>query len=110
VGYYCLASGALALSDAPAGIKRNMPDPLPMAILGRLAVDHTLQGHGMGAALLRDAVERTQAAAAILGIRGLLVHALSDEAKAFYEYHWFVASAARPMTMLISLKGSSIES
>ncbi len=105
VGYYCLASGALALSDAPAGIKRNMPDPLPMAILGRLAVDQTLQGHGMGAALLRDAVERTQAAAAILGIRGLLVHALSDEAKAFYEYHGFVASPSRPMTLVMSLKG-----
>lgn len=105
VGYYYLASGALALSDAPAGIKRNMPDPLPMAILGRLAVDQTWQGHGMGAALLQDAVERTQAAAAILGIRGLLVHALSDEAKAFYEYHGFVSSASRPMTLLMSLKG-----
>ena len=105
VGYYCLASGALALRDAPAGLKRNMPDPVPMAILGRLAVDQTWQGHGMGAALLRDAVERTQAAAAILGIRGLLVHALSDEAKVFYEYHGFVASAARPMTLVMSLKG-----
>lgn len=105
VGDYCLASGALALSDAPAGLKRNMPDPLPMVILGRLAVDPTLQGHGMGAALLRNAVERTQATAAILGIRGLLVHALSDEAKAFYEYHGFVASALRPMTLVMSLKG-----
>lgn len=104
VGYYCLASGALALSDAPAGIKRNMPGPLPMAILGRLAVDQTLQGHGIGASLLRDAVERTQAAA-ILGIRGLLVHALSDEAKAIYEYHGFVASPSRPMTLVMSLKG-----
>ena len=105
VGYYCLASGALALSEAPAGIKRNMPDPVPMAILGRLAVDQILQGHGMGSALLQDAVERTQAAAAILGIRGLLVHALSDEAKAFYEYHGFVASASRPMTLVMSLTG-----
>jgi len=110
VGYYCLASGALALNDAPGGLKRNMPDPIPMAILGRLAVDQTWQGRGLGAALLRDAIERTQAAAAILGIRGLLVHALSEEAKAFYEYHGFVASTSRPMTMLISLKGSSIES
>jgi hypothetical protein len=58
----------------------------------------------MGAAFLQDAVEHTQAAA-ILGIRGLLVHALSDEAKAFYEYHGFVASASRPMTLVKSLKG-----
>jgi GNAT superfamily N-acetyltransferase len=108
LGYYCLASGALALSDAPGGLKRNMPDPIPMAILGRLAVDHTWQGRGLGAALLRDAVERTQAAGAILGIRGLLVHALSDEAKAFYEYHGFVSSPSRPMTLVMSLRESGL--
>ena len=105
VGHYCLASGALALNDAPGGFKRNMPDPIPMAILGRLAVDLTWQGRGLGAALLRDAVERTQTAAAILGIRGLHVHALSDEAKAFYEHHGFVASPSRPMALVLSLKG-----
>ncbi|MDP2432301.1 MAG: GNAT family N-acetyltransferase [Pseudomonadota bacterium] len=105
IGYYCLASGALALNDAPGGLKRNMPDPIPMAILGRLAVDQTWQGRGLGAALLRDAVERTQAAAAILGLRGLLVHALSDAAKAFYEHHGFVASPSRPMTLVMSVKG-----
>jgi hypothetical protein len=59
----------------------------------------------MGAALLQDAVERTQAAAAILGIRGLLVHALSDQAKAFYEYYGFWALASRPMTLRMSLNG-----
>jgi len=105
VGYYCLASGALALNDAPSGLKRNMPDPIPMAILGRLAVDQTWQGRGLGAAILRDAVERTQAAAAIFRLRGLLVHALSNAAKAFYEYHGFVASPSRPMTLVMSLKG-----
>lgn len=104
VGYYCLASGALAMNDAPAGLKRNMPDPIPMAILGRLAVDQTRQGRGLGAALLRDAVERTQAAAAILGIRGLLVHALSDDAKAFYERHGFTVSPSRPLTLVMSMK------
>ena len=105
VAYYCLASGALALSDAPGDLKRNMPDPIPMAILGRLAVDQSWQGRGLGIALLRDAVERTQGASAILGIRGLIVHALSDEAKAFYEHHGFVASPVRPMTLVMSLKG-----
>ena len=106
VGYYCLASGALAVNDAPGGHKRNMPDPIPMAVLGRLAIDQSWQGRGLGAALLRDAVERTQAASAILGIRGLLVHALSEEAKAFYEYHGFAASPSRPMTLVMSLKGA----
>jgi GNAT superfamily N-acetyltransferase len=103
-GYYCLASGALALGEAPGRIRRNMPDPVPMAILGRLAVARTWQGRGLGVALLRDAVERTQAASAILGIRGLLVHALSPTAAAFYAHHGFVASPTNPLTLVLSLQ------
>lgn len=105
VGYYCLASGALALAQAPSGVRRNMPDPVPMAVLGRLAVDRSRQGQGLGAALLRDAVERTQAASRILGIRGLLVHALSEQAAAFYARYGFVASPANPSLLVMSLKG-----
>jgi len=106
VGYYCLASGALALSDAPALVRRNMPDPVPVAILGRLAIHQAWQGRGMGVALLQDAVLRTLHASDILGIRGLLVHALSGEAKAFYEHHGFVASPTQPMALILSLKRS----
>ena len=91
VGYYCLASGALELSDTPASIRRTMTDPVPVAILGRLAVDKSSQGRGLGAALLQDAFVRTAQAGGILGISGLLVYALSIEAKAFYEHHGFVA-------------------
>ena len=108
VGYYCLASGALELNNTPALIRRNMPDPVPVAILGRLAVDKSWQGRGLGVALLQDAVVRTAQAAGILGIRGLLVHALSVEAKAFYEHHGFVASSAQPMTLILSLKRMSL--
>lgn len=104
-GYYCLASGALELNNAPAAIRRNMPDPIPVAILGRLAVDQSYQGKGLGAALLQDAVVRTAQAGGILGIRGLVVHALSLEAKAFYEHYGFTASPAQPMTLILSLKG-----
>lgn len=104
VGYYCLASGALDLADAPGGVRRNMPDPIPMAILGRLAVDVNWQGKGLGVALLQDAVLRTGQAAAILGIRGVLVHAISDAAKAFYEHYGFQASPKNPMTLVLSLK------
>ena len=107
VGYYCLASGALELTDTPTSIRRNMPDPVPVAILGRLAVDKSSQGRGLGAALLQDAVVRTAQAGGILGIRGLLVHALSIEAKAFYEHHGFVASPTQPMTLILSLKGKT---
>ena len=107
VGYYCLASGALELSDTPTSIRRTMPDPFPVAILGRLAVDKSSLGRGLGAALLQDAVVRTAQAGGILGIRGLLVHALSIKAKAFYEHHGFVASPTQPMTLILSLKGKT---
>jgi GNAT superfamily N-acetyltransferase len=103
-GYYSLASGALALAEAPGGIRRNMPDPVPMAILGRLAVDRAWQGRGLGTALLRDAVERVQGAGTILGIRGLLVHAISPAAAAFYRQNGFVASPTNPLTLVQSLK------
>jgi GNAT superfamily N-acetyltransferase len=104
VGYYCLASGALALNEAPVPARRNMPDPVPIAVLGRLAIDKSWQGRGVGVALLQDAVLRTIRASDILGIRGLLVHALSGEAKAFYEHHGFVASPTQPMTLVLSFK------
>jgi GNAT superfamily N-acetyltransferase len=103
--YYCLSSGALAVSDAPGALRRNMPDPIPMVILGRLAVDQSWRGKGLGVALLKDAVLRTREAAEILGVRGLLAHAISNEAKAFYESYGFKASPTQPMTLLLSLKG-----
>ncbi len=105
VGYYSLASGALASNDASGPLRRNMPDPIPMAVLGRLAVDRGFHRKGLGVALLQDAVIRTVQAGGFLGIRGLLVHAISDEAKAFYEYHGFMASPTQPMTLILSLKG-----
>lgn len=107
VGYYCLSSGALAVTEAPGPLRRNMPDPIPMAVLGRLAIDRKWQGQGLGAALLQDAVVRTAQAALIVGIRCILVHAISDEAKAFYEYHGFTASPTHPMLLVMSLKGAN---
>ncbi len=105
IAYYCLASGALELNDAPSQVRRNMPNPIPVAILGRLAVDHSFQGIGLGVALLQDAVIRTAQAAGILGIRGILVHAISIEAKSFYERNGFIASPTQPMTLILSIKG-----
>jgi GNAT superfamily N-acetyltransferase len=104
VGYYCLSSGGMAAGDAPGALRRNMPDPIPMAILGRLAIDRAWQGKGLGAALLQDAVLRAGQAAHIMGIRGVLVHAISEDAKAFYEHYGFTASPKHPMTLVLSLK------
>jgi GNAT superfamily N-acetyltransferase len=80
-----------------------MPDPIPMAVLGRLAVDRAWQGQGPGRLLLRDAVLRTHQAAETIGIRGLLVHALSPAAKRFYEMRGFRESPANPMTLMVTL-------
>ena len=103
VGYYALASGGLTQAEAPGGLRRNMPDPIPMAILGRLAVHRDHQRRGLGVVLLQDAVLRVRQAAMILGIRGILVHAISEEAMTFCLHHGFVAGVAGPMTLILSL-------
>lgn len=103
VGYYALAVGAVAHAGAPRRVKRNMPDPVPVMVLGRLAVDKDFQGCGIGSGLLRDAVLRTVQAAEIAGIRAILVHALSEAAKRFYQDYGFIASAIDPMTVMITV-------
>jgi GNAT superfamily N-acetyltransferase len=104
VGYYALAAGAIASNEAPGRLRRNMPDPIPVMVLGRLAVDRGEQGKGYGAFLLRDALARTQRAAQDMGIVGVLVHAISDEAKRFYLHWGFVESPSHPMTLVARLK------
>src|SRR5215216_1926462 len=99
VGYYCLAAGAVVRTEAPKPMQRNMPDPIPVMVLGRLAVDRANQGQGIGKALLRDAIVRVLRAAEIVGIRVILVHAISDEAKRFYLSHGFEESPIEPMTL-----------
>jgi predicted N-acetyltransferase YhbS len=102
-GYYSLAVGAVAHSQSPGRVKRNMPDPVPVMVLGRLAVDRSFQRRGIGAGLLRDAVQRTVQAARIAGIRAILVHAISGSANRFYENHGFVASPVDPLTFMITV-------
>lgn len=103
VGYYALAVGAVAHAEAPGRVRRNMPDPVPVMVIGRLAVDQTIQGQSIGPALLRDAVLRTIQAAEIAGIRAILVHAISERAKRFYEQWGFIPSPIDPMTLMITV-------
>jgi GNAT superfamily N-acetyltransferase len=103
MAYYALASGAVAVTSATGRFRRNMPDPIPIAVLGRLANDRSLQGRGIGRALVRDAGLRIVQAADIVGIRGLLVHALSDEASRFYGRLGFEPSLLEPMTLMITV-------
>jgi GNAT superfamily N-acetyltransferase len=104
VGYYSLAAGSILHNMASGKIRRNMPNPVPVVLLGRLAVDRAWQGKGLGADLLRDAVLRTLGAAGTIGVRAMLVHAISDEAGRFYEKHGFRASAVEPMTLMITIE------
>jgi GNAT superfamily N-acetyltransferase len=103
VGYYALATGAVMRSVATGRVRRNMPDPIPVMVLARLAVDRAYQGRGFGSALLRDALLRTFAASDAAGIRALLLHAISEDARRFYLHHGFAESPVDPMTMMISL-------
>lgn len=103
IGYYALATGGVAQQAATGRTRRNMPDPVPVMLLGRLAVDRKYQGRGLGRALLRDAVLRTVQAADIVGIRALLVHAISEDAKRFYERCGFGVSPIDPMVLMITV-------
>jgi GNAT superfamily N-acetyltransferase len=103
VGFYCLAAGSVAKQAATGHIRRNMPEPIPVMIIGRLAIDRAFQARGLGKALLRDAVLRTLQAAAIAGIRAILLHAISEDAKRFYVHCGFSESPLDPMTMMISV-------
>ena len=104
LAYYCLATGAVEARTAPGRVRRNMPDPIPIMVLGRLAVDASLHGKGLGTGLLKDAILRTLKAAQIAGIRALLVHALDDQAAAFYRNHGFTDSPIDPHVLMLPLE------
>jgi GNAT superfamily N-acetyltransferase len=103
VGYYALASGAIAVESATGRLRRNMPDPVPVVVLARLAVDRGWQGKGIGRALFRDAARRVTNAADAIGIRGIVVHAISPEAKRFYLALGFDPSPREPMLLMVTL-------
>lgn len=103
MGYYALAAGAVAHQDAPRSIRQNMPDPIPVMVLARLAVDVRAQGVKLGAALLQDALRRCVHVAQDTGVRAMLVHALHDRARQFYEHYGFKASPIHPMTLMLRI-------
>jgi GNAT superfamily N-acetyltransferase len=103
VAYYALASGGVDIDAAPGRVRRNMPDPVPVAVLGRLAIERTHQKHGLGRSLVQDASKRVLQAADIIGIRAVVVHAISAEAKAFYLALGFEVPPLQPMTLMATL-------
>jgi predicted N-acetyltransferase YhbS len=103
VGYYALASGGISSETALGKFRRNMPNPIPVVILARLAIDRSCQGKGLGRSLVRDAGLRIDRAADTIGIRGIIVHAISIEAENFYVALGFNESPIDPMTLMITL-------
>lgn len=106
LGYYALAAGAVAHQLANRAMRHNMPDPIPVLVLGRLAVDRRAQGLKLGAGLLQDAVKRAMTVAQNTVVRALLVHALHERAKHFYEYYGFVESPQHPLTLMLRLNSA----
>jgi predicted N-acetyltransferase YhbS len=104
VGCYALASAAVAQAGAPGRVRRNMPDPVPVILLSRLAVDRKEQGNGLGKHLLRDAIARCVFAADSIGVRAILVHALHDEARAFYAHFDFEPSPTDPLHVMLLMQ------
>jgi GNAT superfamily N-acetyltransferase len=103
LAYYALASSAVSPAAATGRFRRNMPDPIPVVVLGRLAVDKALQGGGVGRALFQDAARRALYAAEAIGIRGMVVHALSESAKTFYLSLGLEPSPLDPMTLMVTV-------
>lgn len=104
VGYYCLATGGVDRAHAPGPMSRNMPHPVPVVVLGRLAIDRDYQHQGLGRALLRDAILRSVRVAEIAGAVALLVHAISEEARRFYLSNGFAALPSQPMTLYLMMR------
>jgi GNAT superfamily N-acetyltransferase len=103
IGYYTLSAGAITLDIAPKAMRRNMPQPLPVLLLGRLAIDRNYHNKGLGSALLRDAMIRATSVTKDAGVFAILVHALSESAKRFYLSRGFVESPLKSMTLLMTL-------
>ena len=107
VAFYALASGAIAQAGVTGKFRRNMPEPIPIVILARLAVDRAYHGRGLGRGMFRDAALRVVQAADTIGIRGIIVHAISEEARRFYVALGFDPSPGDAMTLMVTLRDLS---
>jgi len=103
VGFYSLAASSVRVAEAPGAVRRNMPDPIPVILLGRLAADQSMQGCGLGRALLQDCVRRVLTAGDAVGIRALLVHTLDEQAASFYRHFGFITSPTDSTALFLPL-------
>lgn len=105
VGYYCLSAAMAQRAVLPtAKLRKDMPDSVPLVLIGRLAIDGAWQGRGLGSALLIDAVRRSLAASAIIGARAIIAHAIDEQAARFYAAHGFLRSPLGERTLVLPIE------
>lgn len=102
--YYTLAAGHIVRADVPGKYRHGLPNPVPVMVLGRLAVDRAHAGQGLGAAMLKEAMTRTLQAAEIAGIRALIVHAIDAEATGFYIKYGFQLFPPETLTLFLPIE------
>jgi GNAT superfamily N-acetyltransferase len=103
VGYYTLATGAGKREQTPGKLHRNSPDQIPLILLARLGVDARFSGKGIGRGLVKNALARTIQAAEIVGIRAVMVHAIDEEARKFYEKCGFIEFPSSSQTLYLPI-------
>jgi GNAT superfamily N-acetyltransferase len=106
VGYYTLVASQVEQSEATSDVQRETSKhfPIPICLIARLAVDRSEQGAGLGRSLLLDALRRTERASRSVAMRAVLVHALDEEAAAFYAHFGFKPATAEPLTLMVPLE------
>lgn len=104
-GFFSLSAGSINCSDLPAALARKLPRyPVPVALLGRLAVDRRFQGQGLGSILLADACRKVAQASAVLAVVGLVVDAKDEPAASFYRHFGFVPLPGKPERLFLPTK------
>lgn len=105
LGYYAMLAGELDHDQATASTRKGMSRhyPIPVAIVARLAVDRRHHRQGLGAVLLRDALQRAATASEQLAVRAVVVHAIDDQAASFYQHFGFRALGSTPRTLMVTL-------
>lgn len=104
IGYYTLSAGSISVADLPLPLKQRLPNyPVPIALLGRLAVDKNYQGQGLGSILLADAIQRVIQASEVLAVYALVVDALNTAAAEFYQQFGFMPFPEKPLRLFLPL-------
>ncbi len=104
IGYYSLSAGGLDATDLPESLRRRLPRyPLPVALLGRLAVAKSHQGRGLGSILLADALQRIAQASQVMAVYAVAVDALNDRAAEFYQQFGFIPLPSQPLKLFLPM-------